>query len=119
MIGKGLRWNKFIKKICYRDMATLSKIQKKAVLCFWYDAEMNSGGYSGYRDCYPETDTKELTEAILTIGNKEIAENYLKAVTMGESDDWMETDTAYYRFSPSLCDYLEEYVEDNKAVIFN
>lgn len=80
---------------------------------------MNSGGYSGYLDCYPETDPKELTETILEIGYKEIADNYQKAVTYGEVDDWIETDNAYYQFSPSLCDCLQEYVENNKDVIFD
>ena len=37
------RWNRFISEVCYRDVTTLSEIQKKAVLCFWYDAEMNNG----------------------------------------------------------------------------
>ena len=37
---------------------TLSPIQKKAVLCFWYDAEMQNGGHSGYLDCYPETNPR-------------------------------------------------------------
>ena len=118
MTDKDLRWNNFIETICYRDLSTLSTIQKKAVLCFWYDAEMNSGGYSGYIDCYPDTNADELEEAILTIGNKAIADNYRKAVECGADDDWSETDNAYYKFSPSLADYLEEFVENNKDVIF-
>ncbi len=119
MTEKDLRWNNFIETICSRDLSTLSDIQKKAVLCFWYDAEMNSGGYCGYMDCYPDTDTDELEEAILTIGNKAIADNYRKAVEYGADDDWCETDDAYYGFSPSLADYLEEFVENNKDVIFD
>ena len=119
MTDKDLRWNNFIETICYRDLSTLSTIQKKAVLCFWYDAEMNSGGYSGYMDCYPNTDKKELVEAITTIAYKEIADNYLKAVEEGESDSWVESDMAYYKFSPSLSDCLMEYVEKNKDVIFD
>ena len=100
-------------------MSTLSEIQRKAVLCFWYDAEMNSGGYSGYKDCYPNTDTEELAEAIRTIGYEEIADNYLKAVNEGEKDEWVETDMAYYKFSPSLSECLMEYVEKNKEAIFD
>lgn len=119
MTEKDLRWNRFIEEVCYRDISTLSEIQKKAVLCFWYDAEMNSGGYSGYMDCYPDTDPKELAEAILSIGNEQIADNYRKAVDEGESDGWVETDNAYYAFSPPLCDYLKEYIESNKRVIFD
>ena len=60
MTEKVLLWNRFIEEICYQDMENLSDIQRIAVLCFWYDAEMNSGGQSGYMDCYPDTDPKEL-----------------------------------------------------------
>ena len=119
MTEKDQRWNQFIEQICNRDIAALSKIQRKAVLCFWYDAEMNSGGYSGYMDCYPDTDPEELAEAILSVGYKEIADNYRKAVAEGENDDWMETDRDYYQFYPSLCDCLQEYVENNAALIFD
>lgn len=118
MTEKNLRWNKFIKEVCYRDITTLSEVQRVAVLCFWYDAEMNSGGYSGYMDCYPDTDPAELRAVILTVGYKEIADNYDKAVTEGKNDDWNETDMIYYGFSPSLCECLEAFVEKNKDVIF-
>lgn len=42
MSEKDLRWNRFIEDICYRDIAELSPIQRKAVLCFWYDAEIKN-----------------------------------------------------------------------------
>ena len=116
---KDLRWNRFIENICRRNLSTLSPIQRRAVLCFRYDAEMNSGGYSGYADCYPETDPDELEEAIMTVGYKEIADNYRKAVTDGVKDDWGETDEAYYKFSPSLSECLGQYVEDNKSAVFD
>lgn len=119
MNEKDLRWNKFIEDICSRDVSTLSDIQRKAVLCFWYDTEMNSGGYSGYFDCYPDTDTSELKEAIMLIGYKDIADNYQKAIDEGEEDGWIETDSAYYEFDPSLCECLQEFIEENKDVIFD
>ena len=75
MTEKDTLWNRFIEEIGDRDAGTLSPIQKKAVLCFWYDAEMQNGGHSGYRDCYSETNPDELEDAILTIGNKDIADN--------------------------------------------
>ena len=59
MTEKALLWNRFIEEICYQDIEKLSEIQRMAVLCFWYDAEMSSGGYSGYMDCYPDTDAKD------------------------------------------------------------
>ena len=119
MDEKAVRWNRFIEEICFRDVKTLSREQRIAVLCFWYDAEMNSGGYSGYMDGYPDTDPAELAEALLSVGGQEIAENYRKAVLEGRKDDWVETDTAYYRFSPSLCDCLQEYDEKNKDILFD
>lgn len=118
MNEKDLRWNKFIEDVCYRDISSLTDIQRKAVLCFWYDAEMNSGGYSGYLDCYPDINPIELKEAIMIVGYKEIADNYQKAIDEGEDDEWEETDAAYYDFSPSLCECVQEYVEENKDVIF-
>lgn len=44
MTDKDSRWNAFIDEVCYREISSLSDVQKNAVLCFWYDAEMNSGG---------------------------------------------------------------------------
>ena len=119
MTGKDLRWNRFIDEVCYRDIDTLSEIQKNAVLCFWYDAEMNSGGHSGYFDCYPDTVPQELIHAITAVGYREIADNYQQAINDGENDNYKETDSVYYGFSPSLCDCLEEYVERYKDVIFD
>ena len=113
------RWNQFIEDVCYRDIETLSQIQKNAVLCFWYDAEMQNGGHSGYFDCYPETLPEELNDAIIEVSYKEIANNYKKALTEGEKDDYEETDNTYYDFSPSLCECLEEYVEKHKDIIFD
>lgn len=112
------RWNRFISDVCMRDEASLSDVQKKAVLCFWYDAEMNNGGFSGYLDVYPDTDLKELENALREIANDGIADNLCKAISDGEDDGWVETDMAYYGFEPSLTDLLEEYVEANKDVIF-
>ena len=79
---KDKRWDRFISEICYRDSATLSEIQKKAVLCFWYDAEMNNGGFSGYSDVFPDTDLKELESALKEIANetmkKKMGFNYIE-----------------------------------------
>lgn len=119
MTEKDTLWNSFIEEICDRDAETLSLIQKKAVLCFWYDAEMQNGGHSGYRDCYLETNPDELADALSTVANKDIADNYRQAITIGEEDDFEETDNAYYDFEPSLCDCLEEFVWVNKNVIFD
>lgn len=112
------RWNYFISDICDKDLDDLNEIQRKAVLCFWYDAEMGSGGHSGYFDCYPDTDPEELYAAIKEIGNKKIADNYKKALKSGEEDDYIETDTAYYDFDPDFASYIEKYVEDNNDSIF-
>ena len=80
---------------------------------------MNSGGHSGYFDCYPDTDPQALYDAILFIGYKEIADNYKKALTKEEEEnDWIDTDDAYYEFSPSLYECLSEFVENHKDVIF-
>lgn len=108
-------WNCFIDDVCERE--TLSPIQKTAVLCFWYDAEMQSGGHSGYLDCYPETVPEELAAAIKTVAYEEIADNYQRALHEGEKDSYSETDEAYYAFEPSLFDCLRDFVDKNKDEI--
>ena len=113
------RWNNFISDVCNRDESTLSDIQKKAVLCFWYDAEMNSGGFSGYSDVYPDTDLMEIESALKEVANDDFVDNLRKAIRDGEADGWVETDKEFYRFEPSLSTLLEEYVEANKDVIFD
>lgn len=116
---KDNRWNKFIEDVCFRDLSSLSTIQKKAVICFKYDAEMNNGGFSLYRDCYPETNSTELKEALIEISSEDIANNYINAFEKGEKDDFLETDMKYGTFSPSLCEYIQEYVEKYKDCIFD
>lgn len=116
------RWNRFIDEVCYRDIdeenPNFNKIQRNAVLCFWYDTEMQSGGHSGYFDCYPNTNSKELYNALTEVSTKEIADNYKKALKDGQKDEYQETDNKYYSFNPSLFDYLREYVENNLEDIF-
>lgn len=79
---------------------------------------MNSGGHSGYFDCYPDTIPQELIEAINAVGYKAISDNYIKALNEGEQDDWVETDMAYYKFEPSLDKCLMEHIEANAEEIF-
>ncbi|MDE7399497.1 MAG: hypothetical protein K2N06_08230 [Oscillospiraceae bacterium] len=119
---KNKRWNRFIDEVCSKDPNELSEIQKSAVLCFWYDAEMQSGGHSGYFDCYPETVPEELIAAISLTGYKEIADNYQMALSEhirddGKEDGYETVDNTYYDFEPSLCDLLMEFVEKNKDEI--
>lgn len=118
MNDKNLRWHNFIEDICLRDMTTLSDIQRKAILVFWYDAYMGSNGYREYITYNPNANSAELKEAILTVGYKDIADNYQKAFD-NKSDNWVETDVAYFKFSPSLYDCLRKFVEENKDAIFD
>ena len=119
MSEKDLRWNRFIEEVCNKDLDSLSKIQKKAVLCFWYDAEVNSGGHSGYFECYSKTNPQELIEAITEVSYKAIADNFEKALSDKSDENLEEVDTTFYGFSPELCDCLMEYVEKHKDEIFS
>jgi hypothetical protein len=113
-----IRWNRFIEEICFKEISTLSPIQKNAVLSFWYDSEMNSGGHSGYFDCYPETQPHELLTALDAIGALAMADNFKDALQTGEADDYETADNAFYSFEPSLTDVLMKYVERYKDDIF-
>lgn len=121
LMERDLRWNKFIDEICMEGLDNfdrLNSVQKNAVLCFWYDSEMNSGGHSGYFDCYGEVNYDELYDAINIVGNKEIADNFKEALKNGDKDDYEKTDNNYYEFEPTFDKYIMEYVENNKEEIF-
>ena len=118
MDERAQRWNRFVSDICMRDAAALSNLQRQAVICFWYDAEMQNGGHCVYFDS--DHPAPEETEAALRlIGTEEIADNFRKAVTEGENDDWLQTDNAYYAFLPSLIDCLAAFIEAHKDTILN
>ena len=118
MSPEAIRWNRFIDEVCYIDKTKLNDTQKNAVLCFWYYAEMNSGGHCGYFDCYPDTVPSELEKALEIVSNTQYAQNYMEAVNHGEEDEYIKTDDIFYSLSPSLDKYLENYIEENKEEIF-
>lgn len=119
MDERAKRWNQFVDDVCMRNPDTLSDLQRKAVICFWYDAEMQNGGHCQYFDSSVHASSEETEAALRLIGTEEIADNFRKAVTEGAEDDWTQTDRAYYAFSPELSDYLADFVEANKDSILN
>lgn len=119
MDERAQRWNRFVSDICMRDAAALSDLQRQAVICFWYDAEMQNGGHCAYFDSECHASSEETEAALRLIGTEEIADNFRKAVTEGSKEDWMQTDNVYYAFSPSLIDCLAAFVETHKDTILN
>ena len=117
LLGEAQRWNQFIDEICMKEHSSLSPCQKAAVLSFWYDSEMNSGGHSGYFDCYPGVKADDLIWALNEVGAKAYIENFKDAVTTGESDDYVKTDEVFYSIKPPLADMLMKYVEEHKDEI--
>jgi len=116
---KAIIWNKFIETVCYKDISNLTPIQRTAFLVFWYDAEMGSGGHSGYFDCYPETNIQELIKALEDIEASFFAKNLEKAMLDGEKDDYQETDRIFYQLTPDIFDILMNYVLINEDEIFD
>lgn len=111
-------WNRFIEEICFCDFAILTPILKNAVKSFRYDAEMNSGGHSGFFDCYPNISRDELIRSLNAIGAHTYAENYIEAVCNGENDDYIKTDHVFFNINPCLTDIIEKYVLTNATEIF-
>jgi hypothetical protein len=110
MNERAKQWNRFITEICMRDCASLNERQREAVICFWYDTEMQNGGHSAYFESEQCAVPAETEAAIRRIGGDAIADNFRKAVEAGASDDREETDSAYYAFRPSLSDLLMDHV---------
>ena len=115
------RWKLFVEDVCNREYIDLSPIQKKAVLCFWYDTEVKNGGHCRYFECSSEIKPRDLEDALRCVGNVEMVENFVAAVNAsnGVSGCWEEMDTRYYKFSPTLTELIEEYVENNRADMFS
>lgn len=114
---KDIRWNRFIYEICSKNLTELNDIQKIAVLAFWYYAEMNSGGHSGYFDSFPNVKPEELVFSLVSIGADHAASNFNVAVEIGELDDYVKTDACFYELTPSLEDIIMGFVENNKQSI--
>lgn len=112
-------WNKFIETVCYKDISNLTAIQRTAFLVFWYDAEMGSGGHTGYFACYPETNIQEQIKALEDIEASFFARNLEEAMLNGEKDDYQETDQIFYQHNPELFDILMNYVLVNRDEIFD
>jgi hypothetical protein len=79
---------------------------------------MNSGGHSGYFDCYPEVSSENLIWALTEVGGTEYINNYKEAFQIGQEDGYLKTDNVFYNITPSLSSLLMEYVEKNSPDIF-
>ncbi len=112
------RWNRFINEICFKDKSNLTMLQKATVLSFWYDAEMNSGGHSGYFDCYPDIKPDELIWALGEVGGTAYIKNFKEAILNGCDDYYLKTDDVFYSIKPSLTDILMEYVVAHSKELF-
>lgn len=107
-------WNRFIEGLSNEDFGDdLSKIQQIAKRCFWYDAEMNSGGHSGYFDCFTDENFNEVEQALIEIDAAKYSKNFRNAIDAGEEDEYMSTDRRFYEITPELTDIIIKYVLDN------
>ena len=111
-------WNKFIEQICNQDLDKLNEEQKNAVLCFYYDREMNIGGHVCYFDQYEKIPKKDLLKALEEVSNQKFVSILKEAIEVGKEDNYEKTDNSYLRQSPCLTEYLEQYVISNKEKIF-
>lgn len=107
-------WNRFIECLSNEEFGNdLSQAQQVAKLCFWYDAEMNSGGHSGYFDCYADEDFDKVEKSLINIGAEEYSKNFKVAIETGENDDYIITDEKFGKLTPKLTDIVEKFVMDN------
>ena len=111
-------WTDFIEQICTQKIEFLNEIQKNAVLCFYYDREMNIGGHICYFDNYPKIKNEDLEKALNIVANKKYAKNFKKAILQGKENNYENEDKYYLELSPCLTEYLEEYVINNQENIF-
>jgi len=116
---KDLRWNRFIDEICcFKDSNGLNETQKNAELVFRYHAEMCNGGHSCYFECCSDRNPQELTQALITLGFPELAENFQQAILHGNEDDYIKSDNVFGNLENTLITLLREYVELHRDEIF-
>lgn len=91
---------------------------KNAVISFRYNAEMNSGGHSGFFDCKQNISKEELICSLNAICAHSYVENFLEAVCNGENDEYIKTDYVFFNINHCLTDIIQKYVLTNAAEIF-
>ncbi|WP_160679792.1 DUF4375 domain-containing protein [Clostridium sp. C8-1-8] len=107
-------WNRFIECLINEEFGDdLSRVQQIAKLCFWYDAEMNNGGHSGYFDCYADENFDKVEKALMDIGAEEYSKNFKIAVETAGNDGYISTDGKFGELTPGLTYIVEKYVMDN------
>jgi len=114
-------WNKFgeFSLNILEKNYILNQIQKNAVLCYWYQTEMNSAGHSGYFDVFKDVNKDDLITSMKAIGSKKCAENFLEAIEKGLEDDYIKTDMFFYEKNLEFGHLLEEYVKNNISEFFD
>jgi hypothetical protein len=103
-------WNQFVTIATMNEESSFTALQKFAVLPFWYDNEVNSGGHSGYFDCCFDIKPNELLDALNEIGAHVFADNFQRALLYGKEDDYAETDRVFGNYNPSLSQIIQQYV---------
>ena len=111
-------WNRFIEEIVSRDLGDMNLVQKNAAIAFRYDAEMNSGGHSGFFECCPNVSNEDVESALLGVGANIIVSNFMEACTCGIDDDYVKTDDVFYDIYPPLSEIVMDYVLKHKQIIF-
>ena len=107
---EGQLWNKFIEKLCDKELSQLTPFQRSVVILFQYDAQVNMNGHSGFFECYPFIDAEEVVTSLSTIGADMYIDNFKAAYQLGEWDDHVDTDHTFYQLQPPLGQLLMEYV---------
>ncbi|MBQ7940728.1 MAG: DUF4375 domain-containing protein [Clostridia bacterium] len=103
-------WNKFVDLVTSQNFIDLSEKQRMVSLVFWYDAEVNNGGHSGYFECNPGVKMEDLIRALNEVGASLFIPNVTHAFLHGKNDDYVEDDKTFGEFVPALTQLLQEYV---------
>lgn len=106
-------WNRFIDLYTGHSVDNFSGIERKAVIVFQYDAEVNNGGHSAFFDYCPDVNSNELAEALKEIASDRFAEILYDALENGKKDEYIRVDRDFGTETPSLTSYLYNYVIKN------
>lgn len=104
------RWNLFVQDAFSKEPSSMFGSFKIAALVLYYDSEVNNGGHSAFFDCYPDICQYDMVSALRSVGANSYASNCEKAYRIGWLDDYIEVDTIFASYMPTLHEYLMKYV---------
>jgi hypothetical protein len=123
-----LRWNAFVDLLAMEQYETLSPLQRKAHLVFWYESEVQNGGHGQFLENRGATPIPETIAALDDLGLPEqaalLGRVHSVLSTRGLGTSWATVfedgeleglDDTFHACRPSIMEALERHLAEHTA----